>query len=270
MKDFDKYQERSKAIAESARKSGDGLGHTIAWLMILVGVVITGIQTHSLAYDGMKGSILYQDWLDIAAWLPVIILEGTAISLTLGRLYFFKSTAQRNLGHFASFGVWGCLAFNTVAKFSASTVGGMAAPLTFYARYILPLVIVALPYLWKALIDRHPDSLERIAALETEAAYDEQWRAVEREQNTKLVQAYREAAESPQVKEAINNLMKKAAITRAAQITGMVDMHDTEQAAQKLTDEQRRLQAASHIDPQSAPKGGYINGIAGGGQSKNP
>lgn len=47
----------------------------ISWLMIGVGVIVTAIQTHSLAYNGMKGSKLYADWLDVASWLPVILLH---------------------------------------------------------------------------------------------------------------------------------------------------------------------------------------------------
>jgi hypothetical protein len=244
MKDFDKYLKRSNELTEKARNSGNGLGHTISWLMILVGVVVTAIQTHSLAYNGMKGSILYKDWLEVAAWLPVILLEGTAIGLTLGRLYFFKSISQRSLGHLASFAVWLVLAFNTVAMFSVSYVGAMPAPLIFYTRYILPLAIVAVPYLWKALLDRHPDSLERINALETEAEYNAQWRSVQKEQNETLVAVYRQAAESPEVKQAVEGLIRKAAITHAAQIIGMVDMHDTQQAARQLEEERAQLNPA--------------------------
>jgi len=109
----------------------------------------------------------------------------------------------------------------------------------------LPLAIVAVPYLWKALLDRHPDSLERIAALEVEAEYDAQWRQVQREQNESLIEAYRNAQEKPEVKQAIQSLTEKAAITRAAQIIGMVDMHDATNAAKQLGEEKRQLQAAT-------------------------
>jgi hypothetical protein len=261
MKDFDKYLKRSNDIIEKSRNSGNGLGHTISWIMILVGVVVTAVQTHSLAHKGMQGSILYKDWLDVAAWLPVVLLEGTAIGLTLGRLFFFKSISQRGLGHLASFAVWLVLAFNTVAMFSVSYVGQMSAPLVFYTRYILPLAIVAVPYLWKALLDRHPDSLERINALETEAEYNAQWRAVQREQNDTLVSAYRQAAESPEVKQAVEGLIRKAAITHAAQIIGMVDMHDTQQAARQLEEERAQLSPAPSQRQRQVWRGGQmING----------
>lgn len=45
-----------------------------AWAMIIVGVVVTAIQTHGLALTGMKGSKLYDAWLSLASWLPVFLL----------------------------------------------------------------------------------------------------------------------------------------------------------------------------------------------------
>src|SRR5262249_59390541 len=120
MKHFAKYKQRRQPIARRAEQSGGGLGRALAWLMIAVGVVVTGVQTHALARNGMRGSLLYAAWLDIAAWLPVLLLEGTALSLILGRLYWFKGTEQRKLGHAASFVIWGCLAFNTVVQFTIS------------------------------------------------------------------------------------------------------------------------------------------------------
>src|SRR5262247_886316 len=125
MKDFDKYKRRAERISAAAEQSGGGLGRILAWLMIVVGVVVTGVQTHALAYNGMRGSMLYRAWLDIAAWLPVALLAGTAVSLILGRLDWFKGTEQRKLGHAASFVVWGALAFNTVAQFVMFNSGGM-------------------------------------------------------------------------------------------------------------------------------------------------
>src|SRR5215468_4682827 len=120
MKDFDRYKQRAQRITAAAETSGNGLGMTISWVMIVVGVIVTGVQTHALAHNGMRGSLLYSTWLDLASWLPVVLLEGTAISLILGRLYFFKGTEQRKLGHVASFIVWGALAFNTVVQFTVS------------------------------------------------------------------------------------------------------------------------------------------------------
>ena len=77
----------------------------------------------------------------------MVLLEGAAIGLILGRLYYFKGSEQRKLGHTASFVVWACLAFNTVAMFASSAIGGMPEPLLNYTRYVLPFCIVAVPYL---------------------------------------------------------------------------------------------------------------------------
>lgn len=228
MKDFEAYQQRARRLAESARHAGGTLGTVIPWTMILVGVIVTATQTHALSLRGMRGSDLYAGWLDVAAWLPVALLEGTAVGLILGRLRFFKGTAQRRLGHAASFAVWAVLAFNTVAMFvasSSSLMGGgdFPAPLLFYVRYVLPLSIVAVPYLWKWLLDLHPDSQERIAALEVEAEYAQQWREIQREQNTQLIEAYRVAIDSREVKTAVGHLVQKAALQRATEIVGAID-----------------------------------------------
>jgi len=247
MKDYEKYQKRSREIEDAAQQGGNLLGTVIPWLMIAVGVVVTAIQTHSLGYHGMSGSDLYAGWLDVAAWLPVVLLEGTAVGLTLGRLYFFKGTEQRKLGHVASFAVWGVLAFNTVAQFVAGNGGTLPSPLQFYVRYILPLSIVAVPYLWKWLLDLHPDSQERIATLDVNAKYREQWRRVQEEQNTELIDAYREAMDSQEVKAAVKSLVRKAALQQATHIVGAIN-----ESEQKLLTEYQKA-----ADPIPAPR---VNG----------
>lgn len=248
MKDFDKYLLRSKRISDSVEKSGNGLGMVISWLMILVGVIVTAIQTHGLSFNGMKGSKLYTGWLDLASWLPVILLEGTAIGLTLGRLYFFKGSEQRRLGFIASFAVWIVLAINTLCQFAISYSDGgwfgasaLPAPLLFYTRYVLPLSIVAVPYLWKWLLDLHPDSQERIATLEAESEYNTQWRQIQREQRDQIIGAYREGIDAPEVKAAVKRMAAKAAIDRAAQIVGQIDSHDIDQARQKIAEDEALL-----------------------------
>lgn len=223
MKDFEKHQQKSKEISAKAETSGATMGVVIPWAMIVVGVVVTAIQTHSLALNGMRGSALYAGWLEVASWLPVVLLEGTAIGLILGRLYFFKGTEQRKLGYGASFAVWVVLAFNTVAMFIVGNGAEMPAPLVWYVRYILPLSIVAVPYLWKWLLDLHPDSQERIATLEVEAKYAAQWRQIQKQQNDQLIGAYQDAIDSQEVKQAVQNLVQKAALQRAIQIVGHID-----------------------------------------------
>src|SRR5215813_3020980 len=252
MKDFDKFKRRSERITAAAENSGNGLGMTIAWLMIIVGVVVTGVQTHALAHNGMRGSLFYEAWLDVASWLPVVLLEGTAVGLILRRLYFFKGSEQRRLGHMASFVVWSSLAFNTIAMFASSAIGEMPGPLLFYVRYVLPLSIVCVPYLWKWLLDLHPDSQERIATLNVEAEYNAQWRQIQRDQNDQVIAAYREGMNSPRVRDAVARLTEKAAIENATRVVGLI-----EAPVEQLTDEynqaagRRQALSTSNWGPQS-------------------
>lgn len=251
MKDFEKYQQRSKQIADQAARTGGALGTVVPWLMILVGVAVTAIQTHSLSERGMRGSLLYADWLDVAAWLPVALLEGTAIGLILGRQRFFKGAEQRTVGHRASFAVWAVLAFNTLAMFAAGS-GELPAPLVFYTRYLLPLSIVAVPYLWKWLLDLHPDSQERIATLDVEAEYAAQWREIQRRQNAQMIAAYSDAVDSQEVKTAVANLVAKAALQRATQIAGHIN--------ETLPELRRDYRASVEEKPALRLSGELVNG----------
>lgn len=254
MKDFEKYQQRSERIAAQAENAGGTLGTVVPWVMIAVGVVVTAIQTHSLSVNGMRGSELYAEWLEIAACLPVGLLEGTAIGLILGRQYFFKGKDQRKVGHGASFAVWAVLAFNTLVMFASGGNGELPKPLLFYTRYVLPLSIVAVPYLWKWLLDLHPDSQERIAILDVDATYAEQWREIQRTQNNQMVKAYKDAIDSPEVKTAVANLVAKAALQRATEIAGHI--------GETLPELRRefRAQVEDKTALQSA-QSGYVNGV---------
>jgi hypothetical protein len=131
------------------------------------------------------------------------------------------------------------------------------APLLFYVRYVLPLSIVAVPYLWKWLLDLHPDSQERIATLEAESEYNAQWREIQREQREQIVNAYREAQTSPEVKNAVKRMVSKAAIDRAAQIVGQIDSHDVEESRQKIAEDEALL-AQPQPKPRVVWQGGKI------------
>src|SRR5262249_41002274 len=155
------------------------------------------------------------------------------------RLYFFKGTEQRKLGHVASFLVWASLAFNTVAMFASSAIGEMPETLLFYVRYVLPMSIVGIPYLWKWLLDLHPDSQERIAALEVEAEYNARWREIQREQNLQVASAFRAGMTSPRVREAITGLTEKAAVQSAIHIIGSIDA-----TVDELTEEYNQVAGA--------------------------
>jgi hypothetical protein len=76
------------AVVEDAQESG-GDGSVVYYGMVLVGVVVTGTLTYSLARRGMNGSTLWGDWLAFAAFLPVLLLEGSALALMYGRHHCF-------------------------------------------------------------------------------------------------------------------------------------------------------------------------------------
>ncbi|MFZ9310730.1 MAG: hypothetical protein ACO24O_04415 [Arenimonas sp.] len=189
--------------------------------MICIGVIVTGFQTHCLTYHGMQGSALYSDWLDLAALLPVCLLEGTAVSLIYCRLRVFKGATQRRLAHRASYAIWCVLLVNTIAVFTLGS-GAVPLPVKIWSRFFLPLAIVAVPYLWKQIIDLHPDSQERIAVLDAEAKYNAEWRQILVGQRQQIVEAYREATDSEEVREATRRLVQKAALKQASTIAGAI------------------------------------------------
>lgn len=227
MKDFDKYMERSKQIQKESDDQGDAAGYVFPWVMIVIGVIVTGFQTHALTYRGMQGYALYADWLDIAAVLPVFLLEGTAIALIYCRLRVFKGDQQRALAHRASYAVWAVLLVNTIAVFTLSG-GTVSLPIKIWTRFFLPLAIVAVPYLWKRIIDLHPDSQERIAVLDAEARYNAEWRRILADQRQQIVTAYRDATDSEEVREATRRLVQKAALKQAGVIAGAITESESE------------------------------------------
>jgi hypothetical protein len=99
--------------------------------------------------------------------------------------------------------------------------------MSVYASYLLPLAIVGVPMLWKKLYDSAPDSLMRVAVLEAEAKLRSRLVDVEREQNDLLVDAYREALDTPRVKEARRALFEQASIEHARNITGFIEGAET-------------------------------------------
>lgn len=228
MQDFDKYLQRSKNIQQQAETQGNTMGFAIPWLMIAVGVIVTGFQTHSLSYRGMIGSAYYKDWVEFASGLTVFLLEGSAVGLTLGRLHFFKGESQRKLGHAASFGVWGVLAANTMVMFAVGGKETMPAMAQAWARVMLPLCIVGIALLWKFILDLHPDSQERVAILDSEAKHNAQWREIQAAQRQQVVDAYADAAQSEEVRIATAKLVRKAALKRAAQIAGAISESEGE------------------------------------------
>jgi hypothetical protein len=203
MNNLDHYNREMKQIAQEAGKRKGIGGGLVAWLMMLVGVVVTGTMTYALTGKGMASSVLWRTWVNFAAFLPTVLLEGSALALVYGRHHWFRSEEQRSVANAASWVIWGLLAITSVVHFAfgSTTNPTIKWLMRVYASYILPLAIVGVPMLWKRLYDTAPDSMMRVAVLEAEAPLRSQLVDVEREQNALMIAAYREALDTPQVKE---------------------------------------------------------------------
>lgn len=142
--------------------------------------------------------------LEIVSWLPVILLEATAVDLILEYLYFFKGMEQRRLGHIASFVVRITPACNTIAQFTVSRSGAMPVPLLLYVRYVLAAIHRrnSLP-IWKngfwtfirILRNAPPRSMSKLGTC--------QWRPIQRDLNDQIIAAYRERMHNPLVRDAV-------------------------------------------------------------------
>ena len=224
MKRLEDYTSEMDAVVEEAQESG-GDGSVVYYGMVLVGVVVTGTLTYSLARRGMNGSTLWGDWLAFAAFLPVLLLEGSALALMYGRHHWFRSTSQRTLGHMASWIIWLVLIVNSIAHFWVGFSPDTPVPgwLRFHTRVLLPLAIVAIPILWKTLYDRRPDSQARLAVLEADAAFRDGLLKVKREQDALMIHAYRSAIRAPEVTAAKDKLFRRAAIKHAESVAGFIE-----------------------------------------------
>jgi hypothetical protein len=234
MNNLNHYQREMNAIAQDAGKT-KGKGQWVAWLMMLVGVVVTGTMTYALTAKGMASSRLWRTWVDVAAFLPTVLLEGSALALVYGRHHWFRSEEQRSIANVASWVIWGLLAITSVVHFAfgPTTDPTMKWLMGIYASYILPLAIVGVPMLWKRLYDAAPDSMMRVAVLEAEASLRSQMVDVEREQNTLMIQAYREALDTPRVTQARKMLFEQASIEHARSIAGFIEGSAPEEAPQR-------------------------------------
>jgi hypothetical protein len=195
------------------------------YTMVFVGVVVTGTMSYSLCRRGMSKSWVPQQWLSFVSALPVVLLEGSALGLMYARHRWFKSQEERKLGHNASKVVWGVLIVNSITEFALGFSGNGELPgvLQFYTRYIFPLAIVAIPVPWKSLYDRKPKSQQRLAVLEMHAQFRTGLLRIQERQQGMMLDAYRNAINSPAVKEAQQELFEHAAIEHAEQIAGFID-----------------------------------------------
>jgi hypothetical protein len=222
MNNLDYYNREMRQIAQDASKRKGVGGGVVAWLMMLVGVVVTGTMTYALTRKGMASSLLWRTWVNVAAFLPTVLLEGSTLALVYGRHHWFRSEEQRRVANAASWVIWGLLAVTSVVHFAfGSTVNPtMKWLMSVYASYILPLAIVGVPMLWKRLYDTSPDSMMKVAVLEAEASLRSQLVEVEREQNALMIAAYRGALETPRVNAARRELFERASIEHVATIAG--------------------------------------------------
>lgn len=226
MKQLEHYTREMKQIADQASKNKGIIGGGfMAWLMMLVGVIVTGTMTYALTHKGMSSSALWSEWVDLAAFLPVVLLEGSALALVYGRHHWFRSSIQRSIASVASWAIWIVLAATSVCHFAfgASQDGTLQWMMAVYASYILPLSIVACPMLWKRLYDTAPESAMRVAVLEAEAQLRSDLVEVAREQNDLMIAAYREGLQTPAVTAARRQLFEKASIEHAREITGFIE-----------------------------------------------
>src|SRR5262245_12255494 len=225
MNNLDHYNREMKQIAQEAGKKRSIGGGIVAWLMMLVGVVVTGTMTYALTRKGMASSLLWRTWVSVAAFLPTVLLEGSALALVYGRHHWFRSEEQRRVANAASWVIWGLLAITCVVHFAFGSTSNptMKWLMSVYASYGLALAIVGVPMLWKKLYDSAPDSMMRVAVLEAEAILRSQLVEVEREQNSLMVAAYREALDTPRVVAARRALFEQASIEHAKNIAGFIE-----------------------------------------------
>lgn len=232
MKSLNSYSSEMKAVAHNASKDKGIIGGSgMAWIMMLVGVVVTGTMTYSLTHKGMSNSALWKEWVDVAAFLPVVLLEGSALALVYGRHHWFRSSEQRGLASVASWAIWAVLGFTSIVHFALSGAQNETAIalMTGWASYGLPLSIIAVPLLWKRLYDAAPESAMKTAILEAEAALRSQLVEVQREQNDMLIASYREALDTPRVSQARRALFEQASIEHAREIVGFIEGADKQQ-----------------------------------------
>lgn len=225
MNTLNHYQNEMREIAQKASKQRGVGGGLVAWLMMIVGVAVTGTMTYALTRKGMANSLLWRTWVDFAAFLPTVLLEGSALALVYGRHHWFRSEEQRRVANAASWIIWILLAITSVTHFAFGSTRNptMRWLMSVYASYVLPLAIVGCPMLWKKLYDSAPDSMARVAVLEAEAALRSQLVEVEREQNSLMVAAYREALDTPRVVAARRALFEQASIEHAKSISGFIE-----------------------------------------------
>jgi hypothetical protein len=223
MRELREYLQEFKDIARKGL--GDKIkGSTVAWIFMWAGVAFTAPMTYAFCYNGMMDNALWAAWVTVAAACPVLLMEGSAIALVYGRHHWFESHAQRAVASIASWVIWVLLAATSIAHFALRNSGDaeVRGALGWYASYVLPLSIVAVPMLWKHLYDKAPESETRTQVLETEAELKSRILAIERRKGLKMIEAYSSSMETQEVEDAWQELFAKAAIEHAREIAGFI------------------------------------------------
>jgi hypothetical protein len=236
MKPLENYtREMKQVINDAGQKRGFIGGSAMAWVMMIIGVIVTGTMTYSLTHKGMSSSALWKAWVDFAAFLPTGLLEGSALGLVYGRHHWFRSSEQRRIANAASWVIWILLGATSITHFAFGNTGNetMQNLMSTYASYVLPLAIVAVPMLWKKLYDAAPDSAMRIAVLEAEADLRSQLVEVQREQNSLMIGAYRESLNTARVSAARRALFEQSSIEHAKEIVGFIEGAEEHQESQQ-------------------------------------
>jgi hypothetical protein len=225
MRPLREYLDELKTIARDAARDTKIKGAHIAWIMMLVGVLVTGTMTYALCHAGMSSSVLWQSWVDFAAFLPVALLEGSALALVYGRHHWFRSRKQRALASVAGWIIWVVLALTSICHFALGNTSDQYIQylLQVYASYILPLSIVGIPMLWKKLYDDAPESEARISVMEAEAELRSSILDIQKEQNQLMIESYRSSLYTPEVEQARDALFKQASIQHAREIIGFIE-----------------------------------------------
>lgn len=225
MRSLKEYLDELRDTAREVAKNRKIRGSHFAWLMMIVGVGVTGTMTYALCRRGMRSSELWAAWVDVAALFPVVLMEGSALALTFGRHFWFSSVKQRGLANWASWVVWVVLGMTSICHFALgkSSDVGIQTLLGWYASYVLPLSIVLIPMLWKRLYDLAPESEARVEVLETEAELRREIMKIEREKNALMIESYRDSLNTPAVEEARAKLFERASIQHAAEIAGFIE-----------------------------------------------
>jgi hypothetical protein len=225
MRPLREYLDELKEIARQTSEKVKTNEDKIYWGMMLVGVIVTGTMTYSLCHKGMADNALWENWVDFAAFLPVVLMEGSAIWLTYGKHNWFRSEAQQKLAEFAGWCIWIVLALTSIVHFALgkTTDRGVQYVMSAYASYVLPLAIVVMPMLWKRLYDLKPESQARVAVLEAEAELKKEIIDIEREKNRLMIESYRDSLNTDRVQAARDRLFEQASIEHAREIAGFIE-----------------------------------------------